>query len=237
MPSEARSIDLESEESIVQHANGQVRSLSEPPLQPSFSTRSDGQAAGSSCIVTGHDRPLPRALFALRLAYVVCAFSRLRIHDPKAIWAFCAQMLQVATVAPQLHSAVRLQSTGNVYRNLRFQASEIMHSCIVCTFTVRIDSCAAPEGETVRSQPSREAARLRSHWQAQEQSHECISHKQPTQWSAPNFRAPDISCKRLVLGGCDWETARKFNLLRGCDQTTKKYSQPASGKIGLCWGW
>ena len=70
MPSKARSIDQGSEESIVQCANGQVRSLSELPFPPSFSTGPDvdGPATGSPCIVaTGHDRRAnARASFALR---------------------------------------------------------------------------------------------------------------------------------------------------------------------------
>ena len=44
-------VDEESEESIVQRPNGQVRSFRGPPSWPSFST-----GPWSSCIVTGHDR-------------------------------------------------------------------------------------------------------------------------------------------------------------------------------------
>ena len=44
-------VDEESEESIVQRPNGQVRSFRGPPSRPSFST-----GPWSSCIVTGHDR-------------------------------------------------------------------------------------------------------------------------------------------------------------------------------------
>ena len=44
-------VDEESEESIVQRPNGQVRSFRGPPSRPSFST-----GPWSSCIVTSHDR-------------------------------------------------------------------------------------------------------------------------------------------------------------------------------------
>ena len=90
MPSEARSINQRNEESIVQRANGQVRSLSEPPFPPSFSTGPDafGQAAGSPCIVvTGPDRRAnARALFGLSAAYVACAFSYLYLSIAIAIY-------------------------------------------------------------------------------------------------------------------------------------------------------
>ena len=53
--------------------------------------------------------------------------------------------------------------------------------------------------------------------------HECISRKPCTQWSALNFRGPWYQFLYSVLGGSDWETARKiYNHLESCNQTAKK---------------
>ena len=108
MPSEARSINQRNEESIVQRANGQVRRLSEPPFPPSFSTEPDafGQAAGSPCIVViGPDRRAnARALFALSLAYVACAFSYLFI----AIVIYRKCLLKLAVSSKPSHALLHV---------------------------------------------------------------------------------------------------------------------------------
>ena len=61
------------------------------------------------------------------------------------------------------------------------------------------------EGERVRSQLSRQATRLLSHWRARGQGCECISGKRLAQRSTPTYlpRTCISVCIRLVQGGCD----------------------------------
>ena len=70
-------VDEESEESIVQRPNGQVRSFRGPPSRPSFST-----GPWSSCIVTGHDRLMTGRHESENNACANC------MHDLLALWQY-----------------------------------------------------------------------------------------------------------------------------------------------------